>query len=469
MQAQPRLVLDLSQAVDQSAQVGSIYVSKQLQTNSSSSNPHSNLILIHSGNQAANLPSEVKDFKRPVTAAGGLANVNTKSNSKTSFQNRQIQDATYYLGLLNSKEREITAEIHKIKQDIESLSQSNDSRRKLEKVHEELVHEVRELQGLLADHNVAKEKVRQGFDVEDVQAQFLELKMRNEQEANDLDEIFVLKRKCDEEVKTVSNDIESMHQVIKRRLQETDPKLFDQYQKHQTQIKEMEEKGKTIEEEISVLQQDYTRLQSIVYESDEFQMRKKLMAEKVKINESKKKLHDIDEDLHIAEMGYQEAHTYLLDKAKKAQSRTKLLIQEENELKNEIGQVKEQLQRLNVTNGKSNDFRNQLISTKNEKNVEEEISKSNDMMKKVMHDLETKQTEVSGLLEKISRFAAIRNYSKPTESGFKKLNKDKDFKAKHLANSQQTVSRLIDQKDKRMKEVSSPNIVTILIYRIEFP
>ena len=431
----------------------------------SSSFTNCNVILIHLGNQAANLPSagEVKDFKRPVTAAGGLGNVNTKSNSNVSFQNRQIQDATYYLGLLNSKEREITAEIHKIKQDIESLSQSNDSQRKIENVHEGLVQEVRELEGLLADHNVAKEKVRQGFDVEDIQAQFLELKMRNEQEANDLDEIFVLKRKCDEEVKTVSNDIESMHQLIKKRLQETDPKLFEQYQKYQTGIKEMEERGKTMEEEIRVLQKDYARLQSIVHESDEFQIRKLYMSEKEKINDMKKKLLDIDEDLHIAEMDYQEAHSYLLEKAKKAQSRTKLLIQEENELKNEIKQVEEQLQKFNVINDKSNDFRNQLTRSENEKTIDEEISKSNDMLQKIMYGLETKQTEISGLLEKISRFVTIRKNSKPTERSFKELNKDRDFKVKHLANSQKTVSRLIDQKDKRMKEVSSPTIAIAII------
>lgn len=394
-----------------------------------------------------------------------------KSNSK-AFQNRQIQDAAYYFSLLNTKEREIIHEMDKIKHDIEQLKAKNHSRsssslsvssgqKKIEIVHDELVKEVRELEGLLADHNVAKEKLRQGFDVEDIETHIVELRMRNEKEANDLDEIFLFKRKCDDEVNRLTKDIELAHGTIKKRLQQnkTDPTLFDKYQKYQKQIQEIGVEGRAMEEEIKALRHEHANLLSIVQGSKEYQIRKQYLSQKKKVNDLKNKLVQIDEDLLVAEMDYQEAHSYLLEKAKKAQSRTKELTKEENDIMKKIKSIEEdQLQRLNTSNNNNvyEGTNNHVVvptNADNEKDIDETIIKSKAALKTIMNEIEDKRAEVSSLMERINRSTIISTNTKPTESALKELNIDKDVKEKHLANSKQTVTRLIDQKEKRMKEV----------------
>lgn len=72
--------------------------------------------------------------------------------------NRTIQDKSYYLDLLRKKGKDITNEITKFKKNFETIQQNNNLFVTYEKRYEELTKEVRELEGQLADYNLAFDK-----------------------------------------------------------------------------------------------------------------------------------------------------------------------------------------------------------------------------------------------------------------------------------------------------------------------
>eukprot|EP00957_Ditylum_brightwellii_P032050 2430378-Ditylum_brightwellii.AAC.1 len=116
--------------------------------------------------QAAFLPShEVNVSDRPVTGAGGLAGMNGKASLQYG---RQIRDSNYYIGSLRTKEASIIKEITKLQSEIKEMENEAGKQGMLERTFEELLQEVRGLEGTLADYNLAIDKMRSGSDPEEI-------------------------------------------------------------------------------------------------------------------------------------------------------------------------------------------------------------------------------------------------------------------------------------------------------------
>ena len=89
---------------------------------------------------------------------------------KTAGPGRQVQDASYFITLLRTKCSELTSEITKFKGEINRHESDSSSYVQLERRYEELIKEVRMLEGQLADYNLAMDKSNHHTPVEDVQA-----------------------------------------------------------------------------------------------------------------------------------------------------------------------------------------------------------------------------------------------------------------------------------------------------------
>lgn len=68
---------------------------------------------------------------------------------------RQIYDRSYYLTQLQKKNSVLHQEIQKFKNEIEVINKDNVAYTGLEKNYDELINEVRRLEGELADYNLA--------------------------------------------------------------------------------------------------------------------------------------------------------------------------------------------------------------------------------------------------------------------------------------------------------------------------
>jgi len=80
----------------------------------------------------------------------------SQNQSKGSGPNRVIYDRTYYLTQLQKKNTVIFQEISKFKKEIEVINKDNVAYTGLEKQYNELINEVRKLEGELAMFNYIK-------------------------------------------------------------------------------------------------------------------------------------------------------------------------------------------------------------------------------------------------------------------------------------------------------------------------
>ncbi len=406
---------------------------------------------------AAALPTQDVTIKqRPVTAAGGLGGI---QKSVSRLPTRQNQDASYFFGLLKSKEKDIINEIETLNQKVQNLGNESLAQGNIEVVYQALLKDVRELEGTLADYSVANEKLRQGFDAEEMEIRHVELRMQNEKLSHDLDDIFVTKQQCEKNVQQVEEGIKAMHESIKRRLEgTTDPEVFNDYEKHMVQIQYLQSEEKRIELQLEQMKNNFSRLEALQSNSEGYEHLKLYQLEEKNIEKLKVDLIQIDEDLHIAQLKPEEAKAYLLEKVKSTQARVKDLTKEETDITDEI-------QKLKVVQGQFQDERKSSASNrvhvgenihygKGEGEVDESNNISEETIADLARDRKQKQDQIIALLEDLSKNIKTRDTSKPTEQGLKNLSTDVDFRAKHLVNSQQTMKHLLEQKEKRLREVS---------------
>jgi intraflagellar transport protein 74 len=136
------------------------------------------------GTQAAFIPQHnIQVSDRPVTNAG-IAGMKTASGP-----GRQVQDSSFYVGLLRTKITDITKEIRKIKTDMDQMEKDAGQYSQLERKYESHLMEVRNLEGTLADYNLAMDKLRTSTDPQEVKNYQQNLEMRNRNEAAEIDKV----------------------------------------------------------------------------------------------------------------------------------------------------------------------------------------------------------------------------------------------------------------------------------------
>merc|ERR1719440_102596 len=139
--------------------------------------------------------TEVKVADRPTTMQGMMGLKTGSMGPK-----RQIYDKSYYMLELRKRIGALTEEVTKINKEINDVQQDGELYQSLEKRYESLVKTVRSLEGDLADHNLAMDKLRTDTQPEEVHHMFLIMKQQNEQQRNDVDQIFLEKRSHEEEI-----------------------------------------------------------------------------------------------------------------------------------------------------------------------------------------------------------------------------------------------------------------------------
>ncbi len=392
------------------------------------------------GKHAVSLPSEeVKLAQRPVTAAGGLGGLKKHNDANSFHQKRQIQDASYFLSLLQTKEKAITSEIKKMNDELQRLQVQN-GKQSMEAIHQDLLKEVRELEGLLADHNVAHDKMRRGCDPEELESRQIELQMNNDRLASDLDEIFVSKQQCERNIATTEQDIERLHKSVKNRFQNTDPAIYSEYQENMKQINALYSEGKVIEKELDEMRMKLQKLLSLASNNENYQRQKLYAKEEEKVTKLRSNIVDIDADIFVAQMKPEDAHRHLLNEVKSYQARLNELTTQEKRLIDEIEQ--ERNKQVNIQN------------QANEVELDNIIKLTKETVSKLWLDNKKKQQDIFDILGYLNKHSETYVSAKPTQEGLQQLSEDIDFRTKHLTNSEQTMKRLLDQKEKRLREVS---------------
>merc|ERR1719316_1177439 len=175
--------------------------------------------------------TDVKVTDRPVTTQG----LGLKTGS--IGPKRQGYDKTYYMLELRKRITGLTEEVTKINKEINDVAQDGELYQSLEKRYESLVKTVRTLEGDLADHNLAMDKLRTDTQPEEVHHMYMIMKQQNEQQRNDVDQIFLEKRSHEEEIQKMQAEVQGIQRAAEDRLNELHPDQRLEYEDYK------EEKG----------------------------------------------------------------------------------------------------------------------------------------------------------------------------------------------------------------------------------
>ena len=109
---------------------------------------------------------------RPVTKEG-LSGIGQKKNT----QGRKLQDKYYFVNLFKKKINDIQNEISNVKSEIEIINKDVNEFSILNKTYENLSKDVQNLEGELADYNLAGDKYRSSMRADDIEAVYTHIKV----------------------------------------------------------------------------------------------------------------------------------------------------------------------------------------------------------------------------------------------------------------------------------------------------
>jgi intraflagellar transport protein 74 len=169
---------------------------------------------------------DVQVSNRPVTGKiGGMMGMRVK----TAGPQRQVQDNTYWLGVLRAKCDEIKQETDKHKQSIEQHNKDSTTYATLERKYESYIKEVRGLEGQLADYNLSMDKTRAGTNPNEILQFQMALRSKNSDHRRDVDDVFEAKNEKHQLIHKCENEIANIHEMAEQKIQKLDPHRQQHY------------------------------------------------------------------------------------------------------------------------------------------------------------------------------------------------------------------------------------------------
>jgi intraflagellar transport protein 74 len=343
-------------------------------------------------------------------------------------------------------------EVTKINNEINDIAQDSELYQSLEKRYEQLVKTVRALEGDLADHNLATDKLRTDPQPEDVHHMYLIMKQQNEQQKSDVDQIFLEKRSHEEEIQRMVQEEKDITRKAEERLNELHP---DQRREYEGLREENQKLSKELTDGREELEQVSSRLNALEGHLRSDVMRARSQQLQVVHKEAMERLQILEQEVRQCSMPVPEQREILLNKVKTdnaeivaAEKRNSELKLEKERLKAQIKEVMTDAQERKDEGGDQQKYEilfakdqemSQFISSFDEHKAEEEAK------------MKEKQENIIRLLENISIALGLHNIT--PEGHLAEMEDELKFKVGQLQNSETTQNRLEAEQNKRQGEL----------------
>ena len=142
---------------------------------------------------------------------------------------RQVEDKSYFIGLLRGKSNELSMEINKLTREIEQVNEDSASFVQYEKMAEKLAAEIKEEQGVLGDYNTLVDKLNTDDDIGNVQMDLEELRSANEREERARDELFEERQRMEAAVRAAEVELEQEKRMADNLVADMKPAMRQKY------------------------------------------------------------------------------------------------------------------------------------------------------------------------------------------------------------------------------------------------
>jgi len=396
--------------------------------------------------QGVALSASVNVSDRPVTGQGVKG-----MQAQGAGTGRLVYDSAYYVGLLRKKINEVNNESIKLRGDIDQQSRDNSQYVQLEKRYETLIRNKENLEGQLADYNLALDKTRTSTDPEDVQQMALHMAEKNRQAGQDLDRIFVQRKQRETETSHLEDQIEAQYRAIQKRINEMEPGKLRSYNELLSKQRELQDRVIHSENRLNEI-----NMQIRHYESDDKSnsLRKEYLALEKSYTSLKKDADSLKDELEIASMDPKEAHTQFVARVNHFKNGTKQLEERATSLREEISLARRNLEDMEATNEAedSGETAKYELLVKRDQDMTAFIDSYDDTRAGILQEQQQVQYVIVALLEDISK-GLDDSSNMPTQDVHSEMEDAKTFKEKNLATAQKTMESLMAERRKREKEL----------------
>ena len=410
--------------------------------------------------QGVSLTASVNVSDRPVTGQGVMG-MKTQANGP----GRLVQDPSYYVGILRKKINDVANETKRLHTEIEQYERDQSQMIQLEKRYESLVKTKEQLEGQLADYNLAMDKTRTSTDPDDVQQMAIQLAARNRQTGQELDRIFVLRKQRETETNQLNDQIQAYYQSIQGRINELEPGKLRSYN-------ELMEKQKELQQAISSSDNRLNEINNAIrhVESDErgYSHKKEYAALEKQIADVRRNYESLREEYEIASLDPKEAHAKFVARVNDHKKNTKSMEDQISATKTELRNLRQQLDDLtntafNQAGEDDNENAKYELLVKRDQEMTAFIDKFEDSRGSIIAEQQEARSTIVGLLEHIGR--GIEDSTNLPDANVKAEMEDaKIFKERNLATAKKTMESLTAERNKREKELdmlrsSEPKLV----------
>lgn len=179
---------------------------------------------------------------RPLTSQG-------LTGMPVSAPCKQREGKTYYLGLLQQKNQEITAEINKLENQIKKFSTDGANFRLIVEENKTLEHNIQDLKGQIADYQLLATGPQQQKDASILYNNYKLLKDKNDKETERNNNIFMKRAEVEESIKK----LQRKNDIVKETVESMCPAKQREYFAMTTANEELLKKMDVLQEEMDLL------------------------------------------------------------------------------------------------------------------------------------------------------------------------------------------------------------------------
>ena len=390
---------------------------------------------------------EVQVINRPVTQHGltGIKGSNQKGG-------RIVYDKSYYIGIVRQKITELRTEIDRFDTEMEDIVRDTATFKILEKKRENLIKEVRNLEGELADYNLSLDKKRSEAQADEVLANFEYMKAQNQRHREFLDALFLERKTMEEEAGKIEYEIASINAFAEDKLTELDPE--DRHAYSQLKLE-----NRALEDEIMQKKQLLEGVNQRLNMADA-RLRTDVMKQKANhLREQRQSLFRRKEDLEAQtnedNLSFPEARERLLARAKADGQITKETESRIKDVEKAISNYKKQIQDLEQELKSQSDTTNkekyELFYQKDQE-MTSFIDSFENTRKGEMEMIKRAEDSITGFLERIAKLNDRRE-NLPSQGQVKEWESEYQFKIDKTGDSAVTLERLKAQLAERQLDL----------------
>eukprot|EP00392_Amoebophrya_sp_AT5.2_P003995 g4000.t1 len=359
---------------------------------------------------------------------------------------RQIYDKSYYMSQLRQKHNELRDALQKFNQEMVEIQNDNNTFTMLEKRYEQLIKQVRNLEGELADYNLALDKQRTDTRPEEVQYMYQLLKSQNDAQRMEMDQIFLEKKSHEEEIKKFDEILESFTRADEEKLNDLHPEQRHEYEQLQEENRKIS--LPQLRHEVEMIGQNLLLGESRLRQEPLRLRMQELKEKRVALFSN---LSNLEQQAKEAQLSIPEQRDLLLQKVK--DNNQEIVRTEERilETRKEMENCKKQLLEVNASAEQSSadQQKYEVLFTK-----DQEMSKFLDEFPRNLKDEQqkcaAKQQEILAVLEDTSKYLGSKENLDKIGA---ELDDELNFKKSQLDQSTATNQKLLGQVDKRKQEL----------------